>query len=86
MPGVSELAASDPERCRENARNAVAARWARTAPQRAARQLTDWAQRSASALEPLAPHEVAAVGHLASIIDARVAALYPPARQGPDHP
>jgi hypothetical protein len=67
------VAASDPERCRENARNAVAARWARSAPQRAANELTDWAQRWAPTLEPLAPHEIAAVGHLAAVIDARVA-------------
>jgi hypothetical protein len=66
------MAASDPERCRENARAAVRARWARSAPQRAAKELTDWARRSASALEPFAPHEIAAVGHLAAIIDARV--------------
>ena len=67
------MAASDPERCRENARNAVAARWARTAPRRAADALTTWAQSSASALEPLCPHEVAAVAHLAAVIDARLA-------------
>ena len=66
------MAASDPERCRENAHNAVAARWARSAPRRAAKELTDWAQRWASALEPFAPHEAAAVGHLAAVIDARV--------------
>jgi hypothetical protein len=70
---VMPMAASDPERCRENARNAVTARWARTAPQRAAKELTDWAKRSAAALEPLAPHEVAAVAHLAAAIDARLA-------------
>jgi hypothetical protein len=40
---------------------------------KAADELTAWAQRSASALAPLAPHEVAAVGHLAAIIDARLA-------------
>jgi hypothetical protein len=38
-----------------------------------AEELTAWAQRYASALGPLAPHEIAAVGHLAAIIDARVA-------------
>jgi hypothetical protein len=40
---------------------------------RAAEELADWARRSAAALEPLARHEVAAVGHLAAVIDARVA-------------
>lgn len=39
---------------------------------RGAEELTTWAQRYASALEPFAPHEAAAVGHLAAIIDARV--------------
>jgi hypothetical protein len=67
------VAASDPERCRENARNAVRVRHARTAPRRGADALTDWVERFASALEPFAPHEAAAVGHLAAIIDARVA-------------
>ena len=66
------MAASDPERCRENASNAVRARWARTGPRRAADALNDWAERWASALEPFAPHEAAAVVHLAAIIDARV--------------
>ena len=67
------MAASDPERCRENARNAVRVRHARTAPRRAADALTAWAERYAAALEPFAPHEAAAVGHLAAVIDARVA-------------
>jgi hypothetical protein len=40
---------------------------------RAAEELTAWAQRSAAALEPFAPHEAAVVGHMAAIIDARVA-------------
>jgi hypothetical protein len=66
------VAASDPERCRENARNAVRARWARTEPRRAADALNAWAERFASALETFAPHEAAAVGHLAAVIDARV--------------
>jgi hypothetical protein len=66
------VAASDPERCRENARNAVRARHARTAPRRGADALNDWVERFASALEPFTPHEAAAVGHLAAIIDARV--------------
>jgi hypothetical protein len=66
------VAASDPERCRENARNAVRARWARTEPRRAADALTAWAERFAASLEPFAPYEAAAVGHLAAIIDARV--------------
>ncbi len=73
------MAASDPERCRENASNAVAARWARTAPRRAADKLNDWAERYAAALEPFAPHEAAAVGHLAAIIDARVTGNAPAA-------
>ena len=73
------MAASDPERCRENASNAVAARWARSAPRRAADKLNDWAERYAAALEPFAPHEAAAVGHLAAIIDARVTGNAPAA-------
>jgi hypothetical protein len=40
---------------------------------RAADELTTWARDHAAALEPFAPHEAAAVGHLAAIIDARVA-------------
>ncbi len=40
---------------------------------RAADELTAWAQRSASALEPFAPDEAAAVGRLAAVIDARLA-------------
>ena len=40
---------------------------------RAAEELTAWAQRNAAALEPFTPHEAAAVGRLAAIIDARVA-------------
>lgn len=67
------MAAKDPVRRRENARNALEERWARSAPQRAAAALTEWAERHASALEPLAPHECAAIGHLAAIIDARLA-------------
>ena len=39
---------------------------------RAADELTTWARDHAAALEPFAPHEAAAVGHLAAIIDARV--------------
>jgi hypothetical protein len=39
---------------------------------RAADELTTWARDRAAALEPFAPHEAAAVGHLAAIIDARV--------------
>ena len=66
------MAASDPERCRENATKAVRARHARTAPRRGADALNDWVERFASALEPFAPHEAAAVGHLAAVIDARV--------------
>ena len=66
------MAASDPERCRKNASIARRARWDRTAPRRAADKLNDWAERYAAALEPFAPHEAAAVGHLAAIIDARV--------------
>jgi hypothetical protein len=67
------VAASDPECCRENARKAVRVRHARTAPRRGADALNDWVERFASALEPFAPHEAAAVGHLAAIIDARLA-------------
>jgi hypothetical protein len=66
------VAASDPERCRENALKAVRARHARTAPRRAADKLNDWAERYAAALEPFAPHEAAVVGHMAAVIDARV--------------
>ncbi len=40
---------------------------------RGAEELTSWAQRYTQALEPFAPHEVAAVGHLAAVIDARAA-------------
>ena len=68
------MAASDPERCRENASIARRARWDRTAPRRAADKLNDWAERYAAALEPFAPHEAAVVGHMAAIIDARVGA------------
>jgi hypothetical protein len=40
---------------------------------KAADELTAWAERNASTLEPFAPHEAAAVGHLAAVIDARLA-------------
>jgi hypothetical protein len=40
---------------------------------KAADELTAWAQRNASTLAPFAPHEAAAVGHLAAVIDARLA-------------
>jgi hypothetical protein len=39
---------------------------------RAADELTTWARDHAAALEPFAPHEAAAVGHLAAVIDARL--------------
>lgn len=39
---------------------------------RAADELTTWARDHAAALQPFAPHEAAAVGHLAAVIDARV--------------
>jgi hypothetical protein len=57
-----------------NQRAAIRARWDRTAPERAAKALTAWAQDKSAALEPIAPHEVAALIHLAAILDARVRA------------
>jgi hypothetical protein len=62
------VAASDPERCRENARNAVRTRHERTAPNRAADALTAWARDRSGALEPLFPHEVAVITSLAEHI------------------
>jgi hypothetical protein len=44
-----------------------------------AEELTAWAERYASALEPFASHEIAAIGHLAAVIDARVAGNAPAA-------
>jgi hypothetical protein len=67
------MAASDPERCRQNALNAVRARWGRTESRRATDALTAWAERWASTLEPFAPHEIAAIGRVAAELDARIA-------------
>ena len=44
---------------------------------RAAEELTAWARRSTPALEPFAPHETAAVGHLAAAIERAVDAAPP---------
>ena len=58
----------------EQQRAAIRARWDRTAPERAAQALTAWARDKSAALEPIAPHEVAALVHLAAVVDARVRA------------
>jgi hypothetical protein len=55
-------------------RAAIRARWERTARERAAKTLTDWTRDRSAAVEPLAPHEVAAIVGLAAVIDARVRA------------
>lgn len=59
----------------EQQRAAIRARWDRTAPERAARALAEWTRDKSPALELIAPHEVAALVHLAAVIDARVRAL-----------
>jgi hypothetical protein len=58
----------------EQQRAAIRARWDRTAPERAVKTLTAWARDKSGALEPIAPHEIAAIVHLAAILDARVRA------------
>lgn len=58
----------------EQQRAAIRSRWDRTAPERAAKALTAWAAEKSPALEPIAPHEVAALVHLAAAIDAQVRA------------
>lgn len=58
----------------EQQRAAIRARWNRTAPERAVKALTAWTAEKSAALEPIAPHEVAALVHLAAILDARVRA------------
>ncbi len=55
-------------------RAAIRARWERDAPERAAKTLADWTRNRSAAVEPLAPHEVAAIVGLAAVIDARVRA------------
>jgi hypothetical protein len=58
----------------EQQRAAIRARWDRSAPERAAKALTAWARDKSAVLEPIAPHEVAALVHLAAVVDARVRA------------